>query len=130
MGLTVPLRTTHVIPLLIAVCFLGSPAQAQYAGGSGTSKDPYLIATIQDVLDLSDSTADWNRRFKLTADIDLSGVHWTDAVIQNFEGGFHGDGHLIRNLSITGPGRLGLFGILGAGVQPKNSVLLIPARLT
>ena len=38
-------RVLRAIPLLIAVCFVSFPAQAQYGGGSGAAHDPYLIYT-------------------------------------------------------------------------------------
>jgi hypothetical protein len=73
--------------------------------------------------------ADWDKHFKVMADIDLSafdgkegrpafkviGTSW-DA----FTGVFDGDGHTISNLTITGGGYLGLFAYLGSGAEVRN----------
>jgi len=40
-------RALRVIPLLIAVCLVSFPAQAQYGGGTGELNDPYLIYTAE-----------------------------------------------------------------------------------
>ncbi len=64
-------RILRIIPLLIAVCLIGIPTQAKYAGGSGTAEDPYQIATAADLLLLGDSPLDYDKHFILTGDIDL-----------------------------------------------------------
>ena len=38
-------RILLTIPLLIAVCFVSFPAQAQYGCGTGEPNEPYLIYT-------------------------------------------------------------------------------------
>jgi len=115
------------------VCALALPAQAQYSGGSGTTDDPYQIATAADLIALGETPADYDKHFVLTADIDLDpnlpgGRVFDRAVIAPdiidttlsfegtpFTGVFEGDGHLISNMTIAGVNRLGLFGCIGRG---------------
>lgn len=100
---------------------------AAYSGGSGTQVDPYRIATKQDLLDLAATPADYNKHFLMTADIDLAGEVFTNALIApdtdagsygyqgtRFTGTLDGDGHTISNLSVDTGGahdyHLGLIG--------------------
>ncbi|MBN1362840.1 MAG: hypothetical protein JW993_19735 [Sedimentisphaerales bacterium] len=84
--------------------------QTHVLEGSGASFDPYLIATAEDLgaMRRARSSA-W---YRLTADIDLSGVAWANALMPVFSGFFDGHGHRITNLTIQGEkaGHLGLFG--------------------
>jgi hypothetical protein len=108
------------------------PAQAAYSGGKGTLDDPYQIATVDDLLLLSNTPADWDKAFILTADIDLTGKTFDKAPIAPdtdddtdefqgtpFSGTFDGNGHAIRNLTIdnsVGSDFLGLFGALNNAI--------------
>jgi hypothetical protein len=125
--------------IVFAVCVAGGvcaadPVVESYSGGAGTEADPYQIATKQDLLDLGTTTADYDKYFILTADIDLVGETFTTAVIApdtdnasddfkgaEFTGSFDGNGHVIRNLTIDTDGAendcLGLFGKLGSGAN-------------
>jgi hypothetical protein len=58
--------------------------------------------------------------YRLAASIDLSGVHWSVAVIPSFEGSFDGNNLTISHLTITGADYLGLFGRLASGAEVKN----------
>ena len=71
-------RILRAIPLLIAVCLAGFPAQAQYGGGSGEPNDPYLIYTAEQMNEIGLHEEDWDKHFKLMADIDLSAYTGTD----------------------------------------------------
>ena len=124
------LKVLHTILLLIAVCFIGIPAQAKYSGGTGDPNDPYQIATVEDLMLLGDNPEDYDQHFILTADIDLDPnlpgrKVFERAVIapdinnkedwfqgEYFTGVFDGDGHTISNLTIVGESYLGLFGYL------------------
>jgi hypothetical protein len=48
-----------------------SAATAKYSGGSGTTDDPYQIATAADLIALGETPGDYDKHFILTADIDL-----------------------------------------------------------
>ena len=57
---------------LVMLYFSGLPAQAEYGGGSGVARDPYLIYTAEQMNEIGAETNDWDKHFKLMADIDLS----------------------------------------------------------
>ncbi len=104
-------------------------SSASYSGGSGAATDPYQIATKADLLCLGTNTAHYSKHFIMTADIDLTGEVFTNAVIaadadpaaygyqgSAFGGVFDGNGHVVSNLLIDTDGvsndYLGLFGYL------------------
>ena len=116
-----------------------------YSGGSGIASDPYLISNKADLLELGETTADYAKCFKMTANIDLEGVGFSTAVIAGttkqgsfkriyikydgtkFTGVFDGNGHKILNLHIfDGEHALytGLFGCIGKGGVVKNLKLV------
>ena len=86
-----------------------------FGGGSGTEKDPWLITSSEDLIDLanrlnSDSTGSTYFHFnscffKQTADIDLTGVAWEPIGYSSetfFAGHYDGDGHIITNAVSSG----------------------------
>jgi hypothetical protein len=105
-----------------------------YSGGTGTSGDPYQIATTDDLIELSNTNTDWDAHFIQTAHISFNSdeqqVDWDgdgtadwDANDQlgfspignnttNFTGSYDGDGHTISNLFIdrSTTDFIGLFG--------------------
>jgi hypothetical protein len=110
-------------PAEAAACGSGS---ASYAGGVGSSSDPWQIETAEQLIRISAQSADWDEYFVLTEDIDLLGCEWTPIAPgfgDSFSGVFDGDGHLITGLSINLPssGLVGLFGrINGSSALIKN----------
>jgi len=87
--------------------------------GSGTPHDPYRIAQVEDLSAIEGTKPAY---YKLTLDIDLSGIIWSNAPIPEFTGGFDGDGHRITNLTIRSsmPGKLGFFGSVEDGAWVRN----------
>lgn len=83
---------------------------------SGSEDDPYLISTVQDMIDFADKINRGNnadKYYKLTADIDLGGMDWTPVgmLVKPFRGIFDGNGKKITGLNVTDSGDfLGLFG--------------------
>jgi predicted outer membrane repeat protein len=81
-----------------------SSFSGKYGGGSGTEGDPYLIFTAEQFDAVGAEPADWDKHFKLMADIDLSGypgheLHLLGVDETNpFSGVFDGDGHRISGL--------------------------------
>lgn len=65
-----------------------------FAGGSGTSVDPYIIKTGGQLLLMKDYS---NKSFKLDNNIDLNNHNWLPFV---FKGNLDGDGHTIMNLYV------------------------------
>ncbi len=110
---------------LVMLYFWGLTAQAQYGGGSGTAQNPYLIHTAEQMNAIGADANDWDKHFKLMADIDLSaytgtafniiGIDWDNA----FTGVFDGNGKKISNFSYTASAYafyVGLFGRVYRGV--------------
>ena len=55
----------------IMIIFYCSVSVSAYCGGSGTSDDPFQIATAQDLLELGNDPNNHDKHFILTEDIDL-----------------------------------------------------------
>ena len=105
----------------------------KYGGGTGEPNDPYLIYTAEHLNALGAEPNDYDKHFKLMADIDLSGYVYDRAVIAAdmndanwdfdgipFTGVFDGNGHVVAQLSIMGASYLGLFGQLDSGADISN----------
>ena len=93
----------------------GAIQQPTYSGGDGTQENPYLLSNKRDILALHDFLIDnedasldrvddcglgayHGYYFKLTDDIDMSGVEWTPF---NFNGVLDGAGHTISNMQMN-----------------------------
>jgi len=120
-------QVSPTIPALVAALLLTFPARAQYSGGSGTTDDPYQIATAGDLIALGATPGDYDKHFILRADIDLdpnlpgrrvfgsaliTSLPAQGAVARRgvsgyqgipFTGVLDGNDHEIRNLVITAP---------------------------
>ena len=83
--------------------------------GEGSRSYPYLISNAIELGAVYhyDSSA----YYKLTADIELSGIQWSTAIIPLFDGHFDGGGHIINNLTISGGGYLGMFGKIAGSAE-------------
>jgi hypothetical protein len=104
----------------------------KYGGGAGTSEDPYLIYTAEQLSLIGDNYEDWDKNFKLMRDIDLSqytGIefHMIGTYEREipFSGCFDGNGHVISNFTFVLPddvifNYIGLFGYVGTGGIIKN----------
>jgi hypothetical protein len=105
----------------------------KYGGGTGEPNDPYLIYTAEHLNALGAEPNDYDKHFKLMADIDLSGYVYDQAVIapdvndleegfqgSHFVGVLDGTGHIISGLKIDGDSFLGLFGSTLMGAEISN----------
>ncbi|MHC4558647.1 MAG: GLUG motif-containing protein [Planctomycetota bacterium] len=138
-------RILRTIPLLVTICLVSIPAQAQYGGGTGEPNDPYQIATAEDLMLVGESPEDYDKHFILTADIDLDpnlpGCKvFAKAVIApdtdpardyfqgpSFTGVFCGGGKKILNFTYasTGIDYVGLFGyVRGKSAEIKDLGLI------
>ena len=101
--------------------------------GNGTETDPYQIGTadglklFRDIVNGSNGqTQNRGACAVLTADIDLNNEEWTPigpSESSAYTGTFDGQGHTVRNLSITGDvKRAGLFGCVIGGAIRKLTV--------
>ena len=134
-------KLTGFLFLLLAVCFFALPAQAKYGGGAGEPNDPYLIYDANQMNAIGADSNDWDKHFKLMADIDLSEYTGTEfniigtgyiesippglpyLVSTPFTGTFDGNGHEISNFTYSYRGMYitGLFGVVdGENAQIKN----------
>jgi trimeric autotransporter adhesin len=88
------------------------------AVGTGTADDPYLISTPLQLYLLTKSSLEWDKHFKLTADLNMTeyagkGLSGIGAPCPPFTGIFDGNGHTISKyarVSATGDYYGGFFG--------------------
>lgn len=112
--------------VLVALCLHGSPVHAKYGGGTGDPNDPYLIYTAEQMNTIGTEPSDWDKCFRLMADIDLGRYRGTEFNLigysrrwpdhRPFMGVFDGNGHTIRNFNYRSSGTdyVGLFGCVGS----------------
>lgn len=86
-----------------------------YAGGDGSSGDPYQISSAAQLIRLATTTADWSgNNFIQTNDIDLAGCEWPGigSSTQVFTGTYDGGFHTVSGFSMTTStaGDVGFFG--------------------
>lgn len=98
----------------VASADAGCPTAAvSYAGGTGTSGDPRLISTPEQLQRLrDDSVSGWDKSYLITADIDMGGCTWSRGIgtdARNFTGRLDGGGHVISGLDISRVGSTELF---------------------
>jgi len=86
-----------------------SGLHAKYGGGTGEPNDPYLICTAEQMNTIGAEPNDWDKYFKLMADIDLkdfgdSSFNLIGSYSHPFKGVFDGNSHTISNLTyvVTG----------------------------
>ena len=115
-----------------------SGLHAKYGGGTGEPNNPYLIYTPEQMNTIGIHTGDWDKHFRLMADIDLSAFTGTDFNIigcrveiedKSFNGVFNGNGHMISNFTYisTGIRRVSLFGYVeGQTVEIRDLGLINP----
>jgi hypothetical protein len=128
--------------LFVAFLAVTVPAQAKYGGGIGTVDEPYLINTAEQMNAVGTDANDWDKHFRLTADINL-GIYTEDefniigtSPNDPFTGVFDGNGHIISNFTYNSTGAfsyyIGLFGwvdsndaeIKNLGVIDPNVVIM------
>jgi hypothetical protein len=84
------------VSVLILMRVFGFPAQAKYGGGTGEPNDPYLIFDANQMNAIGANSSDWNKHFRLMADIDLIGFDGKDGrpffntIGTTWEAGFSG----------------------------------------
>jgi hypothetical protein len=85
--------------------------------GHGTAEEPFLITNVRELGSVGYYPL---ACYRLDANIDLSEIVWTTAVIPWFGGHFDGNSHVLLNLSVQGCNYLGLFGILNDNAVVKD----------
>lgn len=113
---------------------LNAVAVRTYGGGTGEPNTPYLIYTPDQMNTIGSEPNDWDKHFRLIADIDLGGYRGTDFNIiapvriggGHFTGSFDGGGHIISNFTYgpTDVNSVALFGNVRGRIE--NIGLLDP----
>ncbi len=136
-------QTQHVrravLVLLVVLAATGRPVWAQYDGGTGTADNPYLIKTAEQLNAIGLHPDDWDKHFRLTANLDMNDLAGAKVnLIMTFEGVFDGNDHTIANLTYLAkdedgpPGlpyvwRIGLFRMMiGTNAVVQNLGLINP----
>ncbi|MHC4641382.1 MAG: GLUG motif-containing protein [Planctomycetota bacterium] len=108
---------------------------AKYSGGTGEPNDPYLIATPNDLNAIGFDSNDWDKHFKMVADINLASFTGTQFNIigtsheYSFTGVFDGNEHSILSYAYESSeqDRVGLFGCVNAdGAEIKGVTMVNP----
>lgn len=124
------LKFIKKIRVLILISLLGvfpqfAMAIAVQPSGTGTSSDPYLIANLDNLEWVSETSSSWDKHFKQTADIDASttsswnsGKGWSpigNATV-NFTGNYDGNLKIITGITSIRPTEtnIGFFGKINA----------------
>jgi len=121
------------LSLFLTVSVLSSNLFAYpYGGGTGEPNEPYLIYDANQMNAIGADPCNWDKHFKLKADIDLSRFTGTDFNIigywdergpnEPFTGVFDGAGHIISNFQYACGYKtdyVALFGYVGGG-EIKN----------
>ena len=92
-----------------------------YSGGDGSAGSPYLIHTTDDWEELMATSGDWGGHFKLTADLDMTGIAMTPVGNGGtaFSGVFDGNGHTLNHVLMNLPpdSYIGLFGTVSGLIK-------------
>lgn len=126
---------------VMVICVLSGLSVAKYSGGNGTAEYPYLIATPNDLNAIGTDPNDWDKHFKMIADVNLSeysgsqfnliGVYedWGSPENTPFTGVFDGNGCKIENFTYqrTTADYVGLFTYIeGTSAVVKDVILVRP----
>src|SRR5690554_1148664 len=117
--------------LLFSILFCIIPLSAQFAGGSGTANDPYLVSTAEHLNNIRNYLT---AHFEQITDIDLDippyneGLGWEP--LSTFSGSYDGNGNIIENLYINRPASssIGLFGTTSGTVL--HDIALVNVNIT
>ena len=101
-------KRLSIVILMYFLNFSAAPLLGQYASGTGTADDPFLIETAEQLNSIGLHVEHLNKHFKLIADIDISAYPnnqfntigtETATINGRFTGVFDGNGHTINNLT-------------------------------
>ena len=135
------MKRIGILAGIMVIMLAAMPAAVwSYSGGSGTSGDPYQIATKADLKYLSEHSGEWSKHFKQTADITFADADFQSGgdfynsgngfipignISTEFTGSYDGDGYTISNLFInrSGTDRVGFFGRTANGTTVEKICL-------
>jgi hypothetical protein len=123
----------RIAAVLVAVHVFSFVAWADYGGGRGTPESPYLIFTAGQLNALGAQPGDWDKHFRLMADIDLGGYHGNrfhrigTPEDGPFTGTFDGNYRTVSNFqwSADWTRYVGLFGFVDADQAQIVNVTLV-----
>ena len=119
------MRKIHMVFCLSAVLSLvlmgcSEPSVTQAMRGSGTASDPYIVETVEHLINVGNNLS---AHYRQEADIDLSGIAEWESLAQDdgnsFIGVYDGNHWTISNMTIT-QGKAGLFHRLGTNGELRN----------
>jgi len=113
---------------VILICLFTAACLAKYSGGTGEPNDPYLIATPNDLNAIGLDSNDWDKHFKMVADVNLAGFTGTQFNIIGpntstpFTGVFDGNDNQIQRFTYTDKTRVkaGVFGRTTENSEIRN----------
>ena len=101
-----------------------------YSGGTGEFCSPYEISSVTDLQTLMLTSADWDKVFVLTSDLNVANIQATPIGNANtrFSGLFFGNRKTIKNLrmSQSSINSIGLFGSISDSGKVSSLILLNP----
>jgi len=125
-------RFHPTVTICILILALARLAIAQYGGGTGEPNAPYLIYTAEQMNAIGADPNDWDKHFKLTADLDLSAYTGNEFKLighemKAFTGVFDGNHHCLRNFTYRTDeaNYIGLFarvGFFSGRAEPKTTI--------
>ncbi len=131
----------YIVTLMSILNFSAPLLPGQYAGGTGTAEDPFLIETAEQMNTIGLYREHWDKNFILIADIDMStytGEQYNiigfltkdNTTYFPFTGVFNGNGHTISNFTYSSNqinvNDVGIFGQAGAGSLICDLILVYP----
>jgi len=114
--------------IVVVICACTAACLAKYSGGNGTAEYPYLIATPNDLNAIGTDPNDWDKHFKMIADINLAGFAGTQFNIIGpntstpFTGVFDGNDNQIQRFTYLDKTRAkaGIFGRTTENSEIRN----------
>ena len=127
--------TTVNILFLLNLC--APLLRSQYAGGTGTPDDPFLIETAEQMNAIGLHQEHWDKHFKQIAHVDLSaytgeqfnmiGIDGNGQVTPVFIGVFDGNGYEIRNFTYSSTQRgIAMFQAVSWPGELRNITMVNP----
>ncbi|HUT30154.1 MAG TPA: right-handed parallel beta-helix repeat-containing protein [Sedimentisphaerales bacterium] len=112
---------------LAGLAFAWAAARAEtYGGGTGAPNDPFLIYDANQMNAIGANAGDWDKHFKVMADIDLSDYNGLDGnpafnligryLSPPFTGVFDGNGHAVSNFTLAPTDANDLSGVVALGM--------------
>jgi len=112
---------TVILVLILTSCVTVNKAQAQdFAGGTGTRDDPFIIDTASQLANLNNHLNQPDVYFKLGSDIAGLPSPWTPIgsdYVNTFAGNFDGNGHTITGAINSSQTYAGVFGVSSSSID-------------